>query len=141
MTILQNNEIEKLCNVMDYILTNTKATVEKVERKFHLESDEYNMIMDISMPFLREANAKKYWYAKYYSIVRKISELGHMKKLSDAEFKKKVLKLINERSYNEPYMREAVGDDVKELEELNDSEIEKINKREILLLKTDSINN
>lgn len=139
MTVLQNDEVEKLCEVTDYILTNTKATVNKVEEKFHLENDEYNMIMSISMPFLREANAKKYWYAKYYSLCRRISEFGKMKKLSDAEFKKEVLKIINDKSYNEPYMREAVGEDVDELEELDISEIESIKEREIPLLRSHSI--
>lgn len=140
MTVLQNDEVEKLCEVTDYILTNTKATVNKVEEKFHLENDEYNMIMNISMPFLREANAKKYWYAKYYSLCRRISEFGKMKKLSDAEFKKEVLKIINDKSYNEPYMREAVGEDADELEELDISEIESIKEREIPLLRAHSIN-
>lgn len=140
MKVLEQDEIKKLCKVMDYILKTTNTTVEKVKEKFHLDDDEYNMIMDISMPFLREANSKKYWYAKYHSLIRKISDLGQMKKLSDEKFKKIVLAIVNDKSTNEPYMRESVGDDVEELDELNDNEIEKIEEKEIPILRAHSIN-
>ena len=140
MTVLEQDEVKQLCEVMNYILKTTNTTVEKVKKKFNLEDDEYNMIMDISMPFLREANSKKYWYAKHHSLIRKISDLGSMKKLSNEKFREIVMAIINDKSTNEPYMRDSVGDDVEELDELNDSEIEKIEEKEIPILRAHSIN-
>lgn len=140
MTVLEQDEVKQLCKVMNYILKTTNTTVEKVKEKFHLSDDEYNMIMNISMPFLREANSKKYWYAKHHSLIRKISDLGSMKKLSDEKFRKLVLAIVNDKSANEPYMRDSVGDDVDELDELNDTEIEEIEKKEIPILRAHSIN-
>lgn len=139
MTVLEQDEVEQLCEVMNYILKCTNTTVDKVKEKFHLEDDEYNMIMDISMPFLREANSKKYWYAKHHSLIRKISDLGSMKKLSDEKFRKLVLTIVNDKSANEPYMRDSVGDNVEELDELNDTEIEEIENKEIPILRAHSI--
>lgn len=118
MVILPQDQIDSMVKIMDYMFKYPRVSVYDVKQRFSLDDYEYEMIFDLTMPLIREANIKKYWYTKYRGLVRKIEEFERDSDLSDKDFKKEVIKLINEKSYAEDYMEKAVGyNDDEELEE------------------------
>ncbi len=59
MTVLNKGETDKICEVIDYILTHYNTSVGAVKRKFGLSKEEYDMISDLMMPALRYFNEAK----------------------------------------------------------------------------------
>lgn len=53
MTILNKADCEKINQVVDYIIQHPKLSVAQIKRKFHLSSEEYDMISDLMMPAMR----------------------------------------------------------------------------------------
>lgn len=117
MVVLEHDQIERMANIMDVILKYPGLTVGDIKKKYHLTSEEYDMIFDLTMPLIREMNVKRYWASKYRHLVTKIKEYFALPDMSMPYFKKKILMYIDDPSTNEPSMYEATGLDGEENEE------------------------
>jgi hypothetical protein len=93
-------------------------TVEYFKKKYDLSNDEYNMIFELTMPLIREINIKRYWAAKYSSLIRRIRELCLSKKITKTDLVEKLKQAI-EPSAGEDHMMEAM-DMEEETEEMED---------------------
>ena len=109
MTIIPQDQIDRMVEVMDVILKYPYMTVGDIKRRFNLSSEEYEMIYDLVMPLVREANVKKYWAVKYKYIERKLKELLVNESISNAQLRERVQELVFDPSTAEPQMFDATG--------------------------------
>ena len=109
MTIIPQDQIDKMVEVMDVILKYPYMTVGDIKKRFNLTSQEYEMIYGLVMPLVREANVKKYWAIKYKYIERKLRELLANENISNAQLRERVKALVFDPSTAEPQMFEATG--------------------------------
>ena len=82
MVVIDPDEIAVINDVMDYILKNPTKTVGSIKKQFHLTEEEYRMIFDLTMPRIRNDNAKSYWKTKYLMLRGQISEFVQNNKKS-----------------------------------------------------------
>ena len=86
MQILPAMQIDKMKKIMDDLFKHTTGkSVADFKAQYSLTSEEYNMIYDLTMPLIREANVKRYWYTKFLGFkncIESISEFSSLKKLS-----------------------------------------------------------
>ena len=86
MQVLPQLQIDKMKKIMDDLLKHTTGkSVADYKAQYRLTNEEYNMIYDLTMPLIREANVKRYWYTKFLSFktcIESISEFASLKNLS-----------------------------------------------------------
>ena len=75
MTILSPDEITVLTSVIDFILNHGMVSVADIKRRFNLTNEEYEMAMDLSMPFIRSRNGNRYWQNNFLTIKHKLNYL------------------------------------------------------------------
>lgn len=109
MVLIPPDQISYMSEIMDTLLKDPTLTVRDIKERFNLTTAEYNMIFDLTMPMLREANIKKYWCLKYKYISRKIKELLANENIKDKKFRDRIKELIIAQSIGEVQMTEAVG--------------------------------
>lgn len=111
MIVLPQDQIDKMKEIMDYILRyDPITTVGEIKQKYQLTNDEYDMIYDLCMPLIRETGVKKYWAIKYRSFVEELKRLiKNRKNLNENQFYTELRKIIYTKSYSEPTMVEAAG--------------------------------
>lgn len=74
MQILPQTQIDEMNKIMDFILNHPGVPVEDIRNRFHITSEEYNMIFDLVMPSIRKGNRSGYWKTKYDRLYRDISD-------------------------------------------------------------------
>ena len=99
MVILSADQTDRMVKVMDYIFKHSsdyRISVYQIRNKFHLTQDEYNMIFDLCMPFLRHDSIVSYWRIRYKFVINNLKRLL----ASDVKLKdyKEALESIIERS-------------------------------------------
>lgn len=86
MQVLPQLQIDKMKKIMDDLLKNpTGKTVADYKAQYKLTSEEYDMIYDLTLPIIRNENAKRYWYTKFLglkSCIESASEFTSLKTLS-----------------------------------------------------------
>ena len=68
MIILPSDQIERMNLVTEYILKHPTVSVYDIRRKFSLTKDEYEMIFELCMPYIRGGNSSSYWKLKYVTL-------------------------------------------------------------------------
>lgn len=123
MIVLPQDQIDRMSEIMDDILRNTSEvyTVKYFKKKYKLSSAEYDMIYDLTMPLIREINIKRYWRAKYSSLVRRIRELCYWESLTKANLIDRLLFSIAP-SPGEEHMGGIIEND-EESDETEDLEV------------------
>lgn len=85
MQILPQAQIDKMKKIMDDLFKHTTGkSVADFKAQYRLTSEEYNMIYDLTMPLIRDANAKRYWYMKFLGFklgIESITEFTSLKTL------------------------------------------------------------
>lgn len=111
MTVLTQDEIDHLTEMMDDLFKQQYViTVAQFKSKWKLSSEEYNMIYDLCMPLIREANIKKYWAVKYKSFVEELKRLIKKRKiLTEIQFYKELRKVVFSHNSGVTEMLEAAG--------------------------------
>lgn len=75
MIVLPQDQIDTMVKVLDVILHNElagKLTVEDMKAKYNLTPEEYDMIYDLAMPFIRKQNEKGLWKTRAHSFKNRI---------------------------------------------------------------------
>lgn len=73
MTIIPHDEVEQIVPIIDDLLkTGYSHPVSYFKEKYHLTNDEYTMIFDLTMPFIRRRNEEKFWSNQYASLRHRI---------------------------------------------------------------------
>ena len=75
MTVLSRDEIDSIVDVIDFIIVHGSVSVRDVKRRFGLTSEEYEMIMDLSMPFIRSTSGQRFWNVAYLTLRSKVERL------------------------------------------------------------------
>ena len=111
MIVLPQDQIDKMKEIMDYILRYESLTsVASIKERFHLTSEEYDMLYDLCMPLIRETGVKKYWALKYKSFVLELKRLIRSRKsLTENQFYNEFRKIVYAKNSGEPLMMEAAG--------------------------------
>ena len=111
MIVLPQDEIDHLKELMDDLLKQQYSmSVGDFKRRWKLSSEEYEMIYDLCMPLIREANVKKYWAIKYQSMIRSLKAIFKQRKtLSDIQFYKELRRTVFAQSTGVFEMLEAAG--------------------------------
>ena len=95
--LLDPDQIKFINQVMDYILRYPMKTVGEIKKKFKLSEDQYQMIMDVTMPHIRAGNVGSYWKNKYTMLRDAISErIRQTKKESRKQLADDIWKIIEE---------------------------------------------
>ena len=74
MIILPGDQIDRMVEVMKAILRPGNMTVARIKEKYHLSSEEYEMIFDLTMPLIQCGNSSERWKIKYLELRNKIME-------------------------------------------------------------------
>ncbi len=85
MTVLSNEQVAEMTQVMDEILKNHNTSVDEIKNKYSLTDDEYNMIFDLCMPNIRSNTWEAFWKQAYGSLRKEIRKVIRTKELSDAK--------------------------------------------------------
>lgn len=111
MTVLSQDEIDHLKEVMDDLLKQQYyMSVAEFKLRWKLSSEEYEMVYDLCMPLIREANVKKYWAVKYKSFVQELKRIIKQRKvLSEIQFYKELRKVVFKHNTGIAEMFEAAG--------------------------------
>ena len=115
ITILSQEEIDQIVRVEDYILRHPAATVADIRRRFHLTSEEYNMIFDICMPKVRAGSAALYWKIKYNMVTTRLDKI--LEGVTNNKLKDEIVAALEEceiGANNELAKREDNSDDNEE---------------------------
>lgn len=75
MVVLPKDQIDTMVKILDVILRNElagKLTVEDMKAKYSLTPEEYDMIYDLAMPFIRKQNEKGLWKTRAHSFKNRI---------------------------------------------------------------------
>lgn len=66
MTVIAYDEVEQIVPIIDELCTNGYShPVSYYKEKYHLSNDEYSMIFDLAMPFIRLRNEALFWRNRY----------------------------------------------------------------------------
>lgn len=66
MTVIAHDEVEQIVQIIDDILKSGYShPVSYYKEKYHLSNDEYSMIFDLTMPFIRLRNEALFWRNRY----------------------------------------------------------------------------
>ena len=103
-TILPKEEIEQLTILMEYIYKHgigDRNSVASIKEKFHLNSDEYHMAMELTMPVIRAGNGTIKWRSKYVEVIKYLDRVYNSPNVeTDPEYLKScvgyILKIQNE---------------------------------------------
>ena len=94
ITILSADEVDRIVQVEDFIMKFPSMSVGEIKKKFHLSSEEYDMIFELCMPRIRSGSAAMYWRTKYHMLTAKLKRvLGPAK---SCELKNDILYTIRE---------------------------------------------
>ena len=74
MVIIPTEQINRMVDVMEDIISPRGKNVGDIKKKHNLTSDEYDMIMDLCMPRIRHSNGVDYWKNNYLSMRNQIYE-------------------------------------------------------------------
>ena len=74
MIVLPGDQIDKMAEIMELILSPKGLTVADIKRKFKLTNEEYDMIFDLSMPRIRHNNGNEFWKNNYLALRNQIYE-------------------------------------------------------------------
>lgn len=128
MTVIAHDEVEQIVQIIDDILKSGYShPVSYFKEKYHLTNDEYTMIFDLTMPFIRRRNDEKFWSNQYASLRHSIfnalqndtSETTlRIRRILKEEYEETSSKLMKD---NEDYLI-SDGTKLKELLEDNDEE-------------------
>ena len=100
MVILSEGEIARIISVIDAILSsNSNVSVAEIKKKYGLTSEEYNMIFELAMPFLRKACPGNAWRGKYQALRHRLWELT---KTDDPHLRRKIRDMIGTRAPEPP---------------------------------------
>lgn len=72
LRILTQDEIDRIVEVEDFIMKFPSMSVHDIKKKFHLSSEEYDMIFELCMPRIRSGSASMYWRTKYHTLIAKL---------------------------------------------------------------------
>ena len=75
MTVLSRDEIDSIVDVIDFIIAHGSVSVKDIKCRFGLTSEEYEMIMDLSMPFIRSNSGQRFWNVAYLTLRAKVERL------------------------------------------------------------------
>ena len=75
LRILTPDEIDRIVEVEDFILKFPSMSVRDIKKKFHLSSEEYDMIFELCMPRIRSGSAAMYWRTKYHMLTAKLKRV------------------------------------------------------------------
>lgn len=75
MTVLSRDEIDSIVEIIDFINVHSAVSVKDIKRRFGLTSEEYEMIMDLTMPFIRSSSGSRFWQIAYMTIRAKLERL------------------------------------------------------------------
>lgn len=74
MVVLPGDQINKMAEIMECILSPRGMSVADIKRKFKLTNEEYDMIFDLSMPRIRHNNGNEFWKNNYLALRNQIYE-------------------------------------------------------------------
>lgn len=75
MTILPQDQIDVMVQLFDVLLRNElagKKTVGELKEKYNLTSEEFDMIYDLAMPFIRKQNERSMWKTRASSFKNRV---------------------------------------------------------------------
>ena len=73
MIIIPQDQIDTMVKVIDDITKHPSGkTVEWYKEHYELTSEEYEMIMDLTMPFIRCNGARSYWRERYRELIKNL---------------------------------------------------------------------
>lgn len=75
MIILPQDQIDTMVRIFDILLRNElagKLTVTDIKEKYNLTAEEYNMIYDLAMPFIRKQNERSLWKSRASSFKNRV---------------------------------------------------------------------
>lgn len=101
-TIIPQDDIDKIIPVISEILRpNPERSVAWFKEHFKLSSEEYDMIFELTMPFIRDHTMQDYWSAQYYHLLSKVE--AETKKGPENTLKKRMeTMVVNERRRRKP---------------------------------------
>ena len=73
MIIIPQDQIDIMVKVIDDITKHPSGkTVEWYKEHYELTSEEYEMIMELTMPFIRCNGARSYWRERYRELIKNL---------------------------------------------------------------------
>lgn len=94
ITILSADEVDRIVQVEDFIMKFPSMSVREIKKKFHLSSEEYDMIFELCMPRIRSGSAAMYWRTKYHMLTAKLKRV--LGPAESCELKNDILYTIRE---------------------------------------------
>jgi hypothetical protein len=92
-TVLSQDDIDKIVPVISEILKpNPERSVAWIKERFGLTSEEYEMIFELAMPFIRDHTMQDYWASQYYRLLSKIE--AENRKNPESTLKKRMQDLV-----------------------------------------------
>ena len=71
---LTKNEVDRICEVTTFIAQHSNDwSVRSIKRRFDLTDSEYETLMELTMPIIRESNYKKAWKSLYLKLLREMA--------------------------------------------------------------------
>lgn len=74
MIVLPGDQLDKMVDVIECILSPKGMNVAAIKKKFNLTSEEYEMIFDLAMPRIRHNNGNEFWKNNYLALRNQIYE-------------------------------------------------------------------
>lgn len=69
-------EIHKITKVTAFLASRADVSVRRVKDKFNLTNAEYEIMMDLAMPLIREHGLARQWKRVYTNFLRKLEKLS-----------------------------------------------------------------
>lgn len=112
MTVIAQDEIERIVPIIDELCTNGYShPVSYYKEKYHLSNDEYSMIFDLTMPFIRLRNEALFWRNRYAMMRNHIYHIMP-KPEEETDITKKIRRILKEE-YEITSEREMMEEDEK----------------------------
>ena len=115
---LTGEQIDYMTEVFEEILNNNfNGTVADIKKKYNLSAEEYNMLMDLTMPFIRKKNVNGFWQKRYYAFRTRLA--AYIRKWKDKpngipyDELKQIIRVISD----DLIRTESFDDDTDETEE------------------------
>lgn len=98
MTVIPQDELEKIIPIIDELCaTKYGHPVSYYKNKYHLSDEEYSMIFDLTMPFIRLHNEVIFWRNRYAMMRNHIFQaMDNIPIDEETDIAKKIRRIIKE---------------------------------------------